>query len=475
LVALGPSGAALATMATGQVAVTENGVATYSYPMRVPPGIAGLVPQIGLSYSSGAGVNGPVGVGWALQGISLITRCSATQALDQISRSVENTVQDRLCLDGKRLIQTDANGAAVPVQGPLDAASTYGRGGTEYRTDLDSYSRVRAYGTLGGNVNNGPEYFIVWTKSGQRMTFGRAPAAAGAPVPPDGVILAQGRSVAVAWLLTRVSDVAGNYMDFSYEVASRTVGTGETATPRAGMEWNLREIRYTGNGAQAPANSVLFEYGDGTTIGATRPDASESYDQGANTVTTRVLQRVTTRVNGASNTPVTVYRLSYTPGPNTNRLRLSEIRECAANGTTCMPPTQFTYSAGPSPMYTRASAAVFPTALVNSTLHDAAGNTGVLTGDFNGDGRDDILRWSSTPANNQLWLSSTDGGGGPTFVNSAAFNIRDRVFFDNNGCRNTTIADFNADGLADVFRWASSTVGARDGLKKRHATTSGAL
>jgi hypothetical protein len=46
-------------------AMLFTGAATYSYPIDVPPGRAGLAPQIALTYNSQA-KNGWLGVGWTL-------------------------------------------------------------------------------------------------------------------------------------------------------------------------------------------------------------------------------------------------------------------------------------------------------------------------------------------------------------------------------------------------------------------------
>ncbi len=61
----------------GAFAVDEQGTATYSIPLQVPPGTAGMQPELSLSYSSRSG-NGLLGVGWSLGGLSTIHRCAAT-------------------------------------------------------------------------------------------------------------------------------------------------------------------------------------------------------------------------------------------------------------------------------------------------------------------------------------------------------------------------------------------------------------
>ena len=63
-------------MAQAQGVSVSGGTPSYSQAIAVPPGVAGMSPNIGLYYAGG-GVNGPVGHGWGVQGLSTITRCPA--------------------------------------------------------------------------------------------------------------------------------------------------------------------------------------------------------------------------------------------------------------------------------------------------------------------------------------------------------------------------------------------------------------
>ena len=49
--------------ALANIAVGSSGQAAYRMPIGVPPGTAGMAPNLPLSYTDG-GINGPLGVGW---------------------------------------------------------------------------------------------------------------------------------------------------------------------------------------------------------------------------------------------------------------------------------------------------------------------------------------------------------------------------------------------------------------------------
>lgn len=114
----------VATPSSGSV--TQSGAFTYSIPFRLPPGTAGVAPKLGLSYASQGG-NGIAGVGWNLSGLSLIMRCPAIPAIDGVWGSVNLDNNDKLCLDGQRLV----------VQ-----SGAYGAAGAVYFTELFSGSRI---------------------------------------------------------------------------------------------------------------------------------------------------------------------------------------------------------------------------------------------------------------------------------------------------------------------------------------------
>lgn len=86
----------------GEFSVTQQGASSYSVPLSVSPGTAGMQPTLSFNYNSNSG-NSAMGLGWNLSGLSQITRCPATIAQDGFYDPVDYDDNDRFCLDGQRL------------------------------------------------------------------------------------------------------------------------------------------------------------------------------------------------------------------------------------------------------------------------------------------------------------------------------------------------------------------------------------
>ena len=175
----------------GSAAVSPSGAAIYNIPIQVPPGTAGMQPNLTLTYNSHTG-DGIAGIGWSLSGLATIHRCASTVVQDGIKGAINYDANDRFCFQGERLIR-------------INTGLNYGAPGQEYRTEHESFTRIISYGGTDGN----PTYFKAWTKSGQIMEFGNTgDSRVEAATQPRGVA----RSAARCWALNKVSDTAGNYL-----------------------------------------------------------------------------------------------------------------------------------------------------------------------------------------------------------------------------------------------------------------------
>jgi hypothetical protein len=238
------SGSGTTGKLAGSLNVGSGGSSQYTIPVARPPGTAGMAPAVALKYDSSGG-NGVAGVGWSLTGLSQISRCGRDFAHDNARAGVDLSAGDPFCLDAQRLIL---------VSGSQGAA------GSQYRTEIESFSRIEAIGSAG----NGPASFVVTLRDGTRLEYGNtADAKMMLPLatPPAS-------TTPWAWSVNKASDPRGNYFTVSYATT-----TGQQVPTR---------IDYTGNANAAPAllpyNSIQFSYD------TNRPDVETRHVLGAKIV-----------------------------------------------------------------------------------------------------------------------------------------------------------------------------------------------
>lgn len=117
----------------GELTVLPNGEAAYSVNFRLPPGRGGLTPSLGLRYASSGGTR-ELGKGWALSGLSAISRCpgkiwSSEMSVPEASWGVlfgylgnfpDSLIPDdyhTLCFNGQLMLPVDEDGAEYRVSG----------------------------------------------------------------------------------------------------------------------------------------------------------------------------------------------------------------------------------------------------------------------------------------------------------------------------------------------------------------------
>jgi RHS repeat-associated protein len=303
----------------GEFNVGQSGDASYSITLNLLNGTAGVQPSLRLVYNSSSG-DSPLGVGWSLAGQSVIAHCPTTIAQDGFTDGLDFDNNDKYCLDGQRLVAI---------------AGVYGANGTEYRTEVNSFSRIYSYGAVGG----GPQRFLVQTSTGQILQYGQT---ADSRVEPA-FVTGTGPAVA-AWALNRAEDRMGNYMTYTY-----FEGVGDDGTGRSGVQHYLTRIDYTGNAAAGsnPYAAVTFEYEQ-------RPDILAGYESGALSVARTRLKRI---VNRSGTTTVRSYQFAYTQSRLAGRSMLASVQECGSDGS-CLAPTTFAHSAAGSGFASTANVAI---------------------------------------------------------------------------------------------------------------------
>ncbi len=396
----------------GSFSVDGNGGASYTVPISVSPGTAGMIPGIALSYTKQV-ENPLVGVGFSVSGLSIVHRCGRTIALDGEKGGVNYDNNDRLCLDGQRLL---------PVSG-----SVCGTNGTEYRTERESFGRICAYRDP-NFTGSGPEYFKVTTKDGGTMEFG---------VTADSRIEAQGKTTVRLWALNKVQDVKSNYYTVLYN-----------ENPTNG-EYSPSRIDYTGNVTTGtlPYNSVRFTY-------STRPDIASRYEGGS---IQKVTQRLSKIESYADSSVIRTYNLAYnnggTPTGTTGASRLTSLTECGSDGV-CLPPTTFNWRNGGNGFITPDyNAPGLPATIPGGYGTTVSITQNMLVADFNGDGIPDIM-WVP-PNSDARWLIAY---GTPTGFTIPDYNAPALPATIPGGygttvsiTQNMLVADFNGDGKADIM------------------------
>ena len=375
----------------GEFGVSEAGAANYRIPFVLPPGTAGMTPQIALTYGSG-GSNTIVGWGWSLTGLSLISRCPANKAQHGFTDGVDFDGNDQFCMDGQLL---------VAVSG------AYGADQTLYRTENESFSRIKSIDQAGA----GPLRFQAMTKAGLTIEYG---ASAGSRLE------AAGRADILYWAVTKIVDTKGNYMTFTYEKNS---ATGELLPQR---------IDYTGNAGQnlPPYDRVEFLY-------ELRPDGRVQFIAGT---PVRLSKRIQYLRVYAESVLMREFRFGYEVSLTTGRSRLVNLTECGMGGQ-CVLSSRFVWSSQST------NELNFNGSGSGKWSGHGGGQNDNILGDYNDDGKTDMAGYTGANGRWHVCLS-TGSGFACSFVVAHA-----------RGEQNTFPGDFDGDGRTDLAAYAGGSDG----------------
>lgn len=204
---------------SGVSQVSPSGAAIHNIPLIFPKGLAGMTPQLAITYNSMTreGILGPK---WGITGLSCITRSNKTRYFDNKCQDITFLPdEDGFALDGIRL--------ALLADGT-------------YRLENDPYSII--------TYNKKDEIFTLQTKDGTKITYGRKIS-----TPPNSIY---------TWNIRTIEDRNGNYIKFFYQ-RNMHQGIEELET--------LTEISYTKNSnvriPPVTAYSIIFSYNNNNNNG----------------------------------------------------------------------------------------------------------------------------------------------------------------------------------------------------------------
>lgn len=360
--------------------VTPMGQACYEIPIPALPGTGGVVPKLSITYCSST-KNGLLGYGFDLTGLSIISRTGKNLLNDSHVGSITFTSDDRFVLDGARLILVQTISSTKRI----------------YFTENNSFSRITAYGQEAN-----PSYFTVETKDGLFYEY----------YPNTKILDPQSAEPGLFWMLTKVTDTKGNYFSVTY--------SGDNTFNDI---YPLR-IDYTGNDLAnlSPYASIRFCYENNSASVFT-------YIHGKIVRRTKYISEISLF---SDETLVRRLNLSYQTVNHKKQL-ISVIEETGDHVQ--KRPTNFQW-------YNETNLAV--TGMANCYVSNLRHVT-LTVGDYNGDGKADFLATSNSddaPYQGwQLYLSN-----GNTFSNAA----NGQFPRTSGNVIQTVSGDFNGDGYDDI-------------------------
>ncbi len=385
----------------GALTVSSTGAAIYSIPIELPPGIAGMVPEIGLVYNS-QGDDGIMGKGWALGGISAITRTCNSYYFNGFLKEV-NFTDDQLVLDGQKMILIDQHNE-------------------EYRLEVDNLTRILKKYFVNSNGTSIP-YFETYTKSGLVKTYGGTENSQLTHESHD--------NPALRYHLTEIRDKFGNYILYNYEkdLVNGTV--------------YLSSIEYTGHSDEGLRDQILPEYKIEFNYAPLEDQFIKTIHLSNGVQGTPVKFRIDKRLETITihhNTQeLRKYTLGYVQHGLLNSYYLNDIL-LEANGSH-FNKTRFDW------IYNESS--VNKEVTLMSSWADNPNELNVskpVVGDFNNDGFDDVVSLERVPFSGTSEIILKINNGSNNFSDEASYIVTGAIQL-----KGAMAADFNGDGKVELI------------------------
>ncbi|MGC5744480.1 RHS repeat-associated core domain-containing protein [Chryseobacterium sp. NFX27] len=319
----------------GNIEVTGAGQLQFTLPINLLQGVKNVSPNMSLIYLSNSG-NGIAGFGWALSGVTTISRSSKNIEKDGELTNVKLDYSDYYSFNGQRLILKSGE---------------YGKDGAEYVTEKYSNIKIKSVGAITGQAWQGPEYWEVTFEDGSQAWYGGTTL---------GVSLAR---TPVEYNIVKWRDAQGNYIVYNYiQTASKNVASVSS------IKWGGNEVLNT-----PVINEVTFNY-------MPRTLSEQYYVGGVSLIQDRILDNVVVKTNNNSYKKYTIeYSNNGTSYQFVNKITEYNAEEAAAN------PIAFEY---PQPV---------PSSVDLDYLPNSDPFSGVkLTGDLNGDSYIDFVMSNGT-------------------------------------------------------------------------------
>ncbi len=381
--------------------ISSSGEATWNYPLNFPPGRNELAPQLTLSYASRAGT-GILGKGFSLTGIGQISRCWPVRAQPDgpalpeallpnnwTHPSPHPGVAPTYCLNGTRLIPrpNESSERFSPDNDPSTLIIAQGNAlNPSSFTVYQANGLILGFGTRHSEAHSRREGHLK-VLDGPRLI----PELADSAFATDSLKEALGTFIATEWRQDTLRDRYGNEVLYDYDSMQEPDSDA--------IEMVLSHISWTANSAAKlpPLRHARLFYDSNS-----KGDSKTGFFMGLPFRSSKLLKSI--EVTGPSGltseathqqTQLWTYVFDYEAAGQGRADLLQTIQRCFPSGS-CSAPIQFSWS-GPRTPYLLFSPQVPPADAQLDYERSWSSFSGVddvynlTVGDFNRDGRDDVL------------------------------------------------------------------------------------